>query len=239
MWILSHIAKSWKNLACTLAFFFVLNSESRYASLLILSACWGEACTERALQATCARARRHGGRWDCECDTGVWFEYLPAPTEQWSIISLSSATPCWQLLHACNLHPSLSVSHSPPLSPLFVLIFLSISLVSFQPPILRSISGLMCRVLLIYSVLPCPHPPTHFSFFFFFSHVALSAFSHIISPGSLVLSISLAVALPEDIAKKEIRGEGWGTDGNERETRGTAAGAHRIQTPLAKCTSIL
>ena len=74
-----------------------------------------------------AHVRRRRGRWDCGCDSGVWFEYLPTLDEQWSITSVSAATPCWQLLNACNLHPSFfpSVSRSP-FSP-FSINFLSLS----------------------------------------------------------------------------------------------------------------
>ena len=106
----------------------------------------------------CAHVERQRGRQDCGCDTGVWFEYLPAP-EQWSIISLSSATPCWQLLHACNPHPSLVFPFCFSLPLFFFFLFtinsLSISWSLSNLPSLRSISrGLLRRVLLIYSASP-------------------------------------------------------------------------------------
>lgn len=152
----------------------------------------------------CAHVERKRGRQDCGCDTGVWFEYLPAPTEQWSIISLSTATPCWQLLHACNPIP-------PSFSPFFPLCFsFSISLLFFFSLLIFSLPLLFT---LSHSHLPSFNPFLgSYAVCYSFTLPCLASlslpFSHIISPGLLVLSISLAVALPGDITKKKKRGRG-------------------------------
>lgn len=87
------------------------------------------------------------------------------------------------------------------------LFFLSISWSLSSLPSFRSVSGPWRSVLLIYSASPCL--PS--------LYLPLCAFSHINSPGPLVLSVSLAVALPEDIRE---RNQGRGVKGqmemNER-----------------------
>lgn len=111
-------------------------------------------------------------------------------------------------------------------SPLFVFFFninfLSISRSNL--PSLRSSAGLPCsRVthLLYLAMLP--------SLFTF----PLSAFSHIISPGLLVLSISLAVILPEDIMKRNKGRGGKGQMEMNEDCRRT-----QNTNPAVRCTSI-
>lgn len=166
--------------------FLHLVFKSRYSSSLILSACCGTEVKAALKGLQSPNVPVWGERWDRGCDTRVWFEYLPPPPEQWSIIS--------------DCQPPLPAGYSITSIPGVFLLFLSLApvvcyffflAISWSISNLPSISRLLCGMLLMYSVLPLmplfmPPPQCFF-------------FPHIITPGSLVLSISHAVPLPEDI----------------------------------------
>lgn len=145
--------------------FLQLVFKSRYSSSLILSACCGTEVKAALKGLQSPNVPVWGERWDHGCDTWVWFEYLPPPPEQWSIISvcqppLPAGDSITSILGVFLLFLSLS---------LFCCLLIFFLAISWSISNLPFISRLLCGMLLMYSVLPLMplfmSPPV-----FFFSH---------------------------------------------------------------------
>lgn len=114
--------------------FLQLVFKSRYSSSLILSACCGTEVKAALKGLQSPNVPVWGERWDHGCDTWVWFEYLPPPPEQWSIISvcqppLPAGDSITSILGVFLLFLSLS------LFCCLLIFFPRYLLVYFQPPI--------------------------------------------------------------------------------------------------------
>lgn len=145
--------------------------KSRHFTSLIPSA-WCFRGSKAALGGLCTVPvwRDGEGGQDCGCDAAVWFEYPPAPAEQRSIVSLSRATPCWQLLCACKPIPHFSSLFLNPFYFSFPLFSLSVSLslliflylLVFSSPSIYSCLLLICSSLSVPPSLRHTRPPCSF-----------------------------------------------------------------------------
>lgn len=209
--------------------FLHLVFKSRYSSSLILSACCGTEVKAALKGLQSPNVPVWGERWDRGCDTRVWFEYLPPPPEQWSIIS--------------DCQPPLPAGDSITSIPGVFLLFLSLAPVvcyffsSLSPGLFPTSHPFLGSCAACYSCTPschsclflCPLP----SVFFFLtsSHQVLLFFlSPMLSP---CLRISHTLSKKKENKGRVVR-DRW------KWMRDTRHDCRRAQNtnPAAKCTSV-